>query len=190
MGSLYRIGRAPTMPIARFNWAANNGRGRISVVWHECSSKPKTDRAGDKFPDCMDPGQHTDVYYASVWLRGGNTNKVRVNDNRIRDQFTPALDFDAKGNVLVTFYDRRDDRNNINYHLYKAWINQNGRPISRNRRVSSFASTPNSGWPRSNFIGDYHETWMIPLNSRDTWFSSWTGEYRDNADIFISTIRP
>jgi len=192
LGAVKHVARAPSLPIARLNWAANNGRGRISVVWHECSSKPKNDADNDPLgiPDCMDPGQHTDVYYASAWLRGGSTRKIRINDNRVRDQFMPALDFDARGNVLVTFYDRRLDSNNINYNLYRAWIDQNGRPIKPNQRVSNFDSTPNSNWPRPIFIGDYHETWMTTVNGRDTWHSSWTGENRNNADIFISTIHP
>jgi len=74
-------------------------------------------------------GQHTDVYYASIW-QNGNTNKVKVNDdNGHNDQFMPALDFDANGNLVVTFYDRRDDNHNIDYRLYRGRIDENGQSL-------------------------------------------------------------
>ena len=192
-GNLNHIFRAPSFPIARLNWAAGNGSGRISVVWHECNTPPKDNHQyygiKDLKKDCSFSYQHTDVYYASVWLNG-STNKVKINSSTVRDQFSPALDFDANGNILVTFYDRRDDPSNIDYRLYRARIDENGQPLQSNVAVSNFASTPQSGWGVPYFIGDYHETWMTPVNGIDTWYSCWTGESNNNADIFLSTIQP
>ncbi len=182
---LKELDRAPSFPIARLNWAAGNGSGRISVVWHECNTPP----VGNK-KDCDGNGQQTDVYYASLWLNG-STNKTMLNDdNGSNDQFMPALDFDANGNLLVTFYDRRDDINNVDYRLYRTRIDENGQALQSNAKVSNFASTPDDKWTRAKFIGDYHETWMTPVNGIDTWYSSWTGEANNNADIFLSTIQP
>ena|GEM_PF-2972101 len=68
--------------------------------------------------------------------------KKRVNDATTGDQFMPALDFDSTGNMTVTFYDRRDDRQNIRYHLYSARINSGGNRLEPNIRVSAFQSDP------------------------------------------------
>ncbi len=105
----------------------------------------------------------------------------------------PALDFDANGNLLVTFYDRRDDTGtdpNVDYRLYRSRIDENGQALQSNLMVGNFASTPQLSWTRPEFIGDYHETWMTPVNGIDTWYASWTGEANNNADIFLSTIQP
>ncbi len=179
MGKLKSIVRAPSLPIARFNWAA----GRISVVWHECSKKPN--------PDCIGNGFQADAYYASLGS-GGGTNKVRINDDfGLNDQFMPALDFNGSGDVLVTFYDRRDDPNNVDYRLYSASLNASGIPYSPNQVVSLFSSTPIPFLTgKLPFLGDYHETWMSQINGVDTWYSSWIGEENNHSDVFLSAIHP
>jgi len=176
------IVRAPSFPIARFNWAAN----RISVVWHECSQSV----TGKTVSPCSGSGVHTDVYYSYLDQYGGG-GKILVNDDHgLSDQFMPALDFNASGNVLITFYDRRDDPSNVNYRLYRAWINSSGSPYTGNQAVSQFSSFPVSTGDIPPFLGDYHETWMSTYNGMDTWFSSWIGEDAGNADVFISAIQP
>ncbi|HEB66913.1 MAG TPA: hypothetical protein ENI93_03100 [Gammaproteobacteria bacterium] len=153
------LNQAPSFPIARFNWPA----GKISVVWHECNGKP--------FASCAGNRMHTDVYYASIGSSGA-TNKIRINDDvGFNDQFMPALDFSAAGDVLATFYDRRDDPNNVNYRLYRAWFNASGFPISGNQPVSAFSSTPMENVVQPRFIGDYHEAWMSTVDGEDTWYS-------------------
>ena len=175
---LQGLSQAPSFPIARFNWPA----GKISVVWHECNGKP--------FVNCIGNGMHTDVYYASIGSNGA-TNKIRINDDfAFNDQFMPALDFNAAGNVLATFYDRRDDPDNVNYSLYRAWINSSGYPLSGNQSVSTFSSTPMANVAQPRFLGDYHETWMSTISGMDIWYSSWVGENSGNMDIFLSTIQP
>ncbi|GAB4365639.1 MAG: hypothetical protein Kow0060_23090 [Methylohalobius crimeensis] len=136
-------------------------------------------------------GQHTDVYYAAL-TPSGDTPKTRINDATVRDQFFPALDFDTSGNLIVTFYDRRDDPLNVSYRLYRAYIDPDGNhlPPTQNQAVSPFFSTPQSNWSFPNFIGDYHESWSTVLNGVTIWFSSWTGTSNNYADIFISTIQP
>ncbi len=80
-----------------------------------------------------------DVYYTAKGPRGWQA-KVRINDVTINDQFMPALDFDSSGNLVVTFYDRRDDPNNLLYHLYMAHIDSNGTRLEPTSRVSNFQS--------------------------------------------------
>lgn len=176
--------RAPSLPVARFNWVAT----KIGVVWHECDAQ-----------------NHADVYFATKSL-GGWSAKVRVNDNvepTATDQFTPALDFDGYGNYLVTFYDRRDDQNNDNYHLYAAKINSSGSPLSANYRLSDCPSTPYAHsyagigvWP---FLGDYHEAWFDTFPAGNRVVSAWVGAptpacnpsvSAEHNDVYLSAIQP
>ncbi len=183
-GGLNGIRRTISLPIARFNWPAR----RISVVWHECNVA----RSTKQFCRGQERGEslHTDIYYATLGIDGGS-DKVRVNDDGgDADQFLPALDFDSAGNVLVTFLDRRDDPDNLAYRLYRAWIDADGSALAPNRAVAPFSSTPARGAPLPGFLGDYHETWMTPVNGVATWFSAWIGEGGDGPDVFVSAIRP
>jgi hypothetical protein len=104
----------------------------------------------------------------------------------------PALDFDTNGDVLVTFYDRRNSANNHRYQLYSAHINSNGQPLLPDERVNFLATPPNPNWSLASFIGDYHEVWSDTLNGQITWFSSWIRARNDlvNSDNYVSTIRP
>jgi hypothetical protein len=115
------IQRAPTLAMARFNSVAN----RISVVWHEFDAIPGG-------------GQDTNIYYASKTPSGWQA-KARLNDDSgYRDQFMPALDFDTNGgNLIVTFYDRKDDASNLRYDEYMARISPAGVNLAPNARVST-----------------------------------------------------
>jgi hypothetical protein len=133
--------KAGSICMARFNSAAN----RISVVWHEFDTIPGG-------------GQDTNIYYASKTPSGWQP-KARLNDDSgYRDQFMPALDFDTNGgNLIVTFYDRRDDPSNLRYHEYMTRISPAGVNLAPNARVSTFQTNPTSysNW----FIGDYQDLW-------------------------------
>ena len=72
-----------------------------------------------------------------------------------------ALDFDLTGNMIVTFYDRRDDSSNIKYHLYSARIDSSGIRLEPNIRVSTFQSNPQNYTVDPRFIGDYHDIWRV-----------------------------
>ena len=79
-----------------------------------------------------------------------------MNDVTTRDQFMPGIDFDTSGNLIVTFYDRRDDPNNLLYHEYMAKISPTGARLEPNKRVSTFQSDPRAYpyWPDYNNSGD------------------------------------
>jgi len=171
--------RANSLPMARFNHAAN----KICVVWHEYEGAT----------------YNTDVYY-STKSSSGWLPKKRINDdipdpNYPKDQFMPALDFDVSGNLVVTFYDRRNDPNNLKYELYMARIDSNGNILDVNQRVSNFQSDPqfytdNTG--KANFIGDYHDVWSQPYAGIEYYFSAWIGIPPSNniGDVYWSLIQP
>ena len=85
----------------------------------------------------------------------------------------PALDFDGTGNLIVTFYDRRDDPNNLLYHEYMAHIDSNGNLLEPNTRVSTFQSNP-LNYPHS-FIGDYQDIWDQSFSTGEFYLSGWVG---------------
>lgn len=160
--------RAATVPMARFNSVAN----RICLVWHEREQ----------------PGSNlTDIYYTSKSPSGWQT-KVRINDVQTNDQFMPALDFDETGDLKVTFYDRRDDSNNLKYHLYIAHIDQIGNNLQPNERASTFQSDPTQYANR--FIGDYQDLWLWTFLSGDKYNAAWVGIPLTIGDIYLTGIQP
>ncbi len=165
--------RAGSLPMARFNWVAN----RICVVWHEKESS-----------STIPP--KTDVYYTSK-SPSGRQPKVRVNDVTRGDQFMPALDFDSTGNMIVTFYDRRDDPGNLFYHEYMARISPTGTLLEPNVRVSTFQSDPRaySYYPEYIFLGDYQDIWDWTFIPGEYYISSWVG-IPAMGDIYLSVIQP
>lgn len=154
--------RAPSLPMARYNWVAN----RLAVVWHAYG----------------DAG--TEAYYSyrpcssqcNFW---GWELPQRVNDNVTGDQFMPAVDFNSAGNLLISFYDRRDDgAQNILYHHYVAEVGPSGNALDVNRRVSTFQSDPRrhtSTTGFAGFIGDYHDVWTFTYPEGQRMTSVWIG---------------
>jgi hypothetical protein len=167
--------KAGSLPMARFNWVAN----KVSIVWHECATT------------CSSTSSDTDVYYSSKSPYGWQT-KARINDVTTRDQFKPALDFDSSGNMLVTFYDRRGDTQNIKYDLYSARIDSSGNRLEPNVRVSTFQSDPTKytkDTGEANSIGDYQDVWLQSQSGVEYYFPSWVG-IPNNGDIWMSAIQP
>lgn len=143
--------RAGTYPGARFHWMS----GRIIVAVHGNG----TGAAGT-----------TDVYYTykpcvSNCNFFGWRNTIRVNDVIANDQFFPGIAYTASGNVVISFYDRRDDPGNLLYHVYYAYLNLDGTALQANQRISTFASNPVehtnvlTDGVQSQFIGDYQDLW-------------------------------
>ncbi len=103
----------------------------------------------------------------------------------------PALDFDSTGNMIVTFYDRRDDWQNIGYHLYSARINSGGNRLEPNIQVSTFQSDPGRYTDPlfEDFIGDYQDVWSQDFGGIEYYLPSWVGIPNDG-DIWMSAIQP
>ncbi len=104
--------RASSVIMARFNPLNNS----IGVVWHQ----RETD------------GAHTDVFFdrfdvaTQTWGAVHHVGHPSLGNDQ-RDQWNPALDPSATtGAYLVTWYDRRDDPNDITYKVWATKINPDG----------------------------------------------------------------
>src|SRR5579871_510135 len=104
---------------------------------------------------------------------GGNTWSKPVNvapksDNH--DQFFPWLNVDSKGNVGVTWLDRRNDPNNLEYEAFATWSSDGGKSFHTNVQIADTASNPDDDGFGGGFMGDYSgNAWF----GKDL-FASWT----------------
>jgi hypothetical protein len=145
--------RGTSVLMARPNSADNS----IGVVYHRRDTTLSND---------------TDVYFNSFdYATQTWGTAVRVNDNGTRDQFNPALDPDANGNYMITWYDRRDDVNDRKYLVYGARVDASGNALEANNVIvhsNIRASDPNqfpadSGGRR--YMGEYQDIWE--------WLGTW-----------------
>ena len=173
--------RAVSIPRMRFNPAAN----RIGIVWHATN---------------FDGGLVTQIYYSSRPAGPGGTWQAPVLIDAVagRDLFMPALDSDQNGNVLLGWYDRRNDPNNIDYQYFVRYITSTGGATGLgSQQASAFSSRASiqqwNGtqwvWVRdpNYFLGDYHAIWR--WNGR--WNASWAGRPTATlvGDNYVSDVR-
>jgi hypothetical protein len=143
--------------MARYNWPA----GRICVVYYAYGS------SGTDVYYTYKPGCTNCNYYG--WERPHQLNDVSTND-----QFMPSIDFNSSGNLVVPFYDRRNDGSNLLYDEYAAYITPNGTSIQPNLKLSTFQSNPqNSGSYYPGFIGDYQDVWDDYYPDGESATSAW-----------------
>ena len=167
--------RAPSVPMARYNWIAQ----KTCIVWHERqfgTNPPKTD-----------------VYYRSKSPYGWQQTKTRVNDVTTNDQFLPALDFDTSGNLIVTFYDRRNDgAANMKFHEYMSRIDPNGNRLQPDTRISADPFDPRTYTDKPSFVGDYQDIWDWTYTFGQYYVSVWVGLTKATGygDIYLSAIQP
>ncbi len=151
---------------------------RLSIVYHARNSV------------------RTDIFLSSASCTIGNPANcawqfpAKINDNAINgqpvvgvdtntDQFMPGIDYTSSGNLIVTFYDRREDANNISYHEYFAHVSAIGGYIEPNRRACPTcpASDPGTlvlpGAARDRFIGDYQDVWTDSYPEGERAISAW-----------------
>jgi hypothetical protein len=78
------------------------------------------------------------------------------------DQFFPSISVSATGKVGVSWLDRRNDPNNINYQAF-ASISADGGQTFPNQRLTKAFSDPNNNGTGNNWMGDYTgNTWAGP----------------------------
>jgi hypothetical protein len=138
-----------SMPMARFNAAAR----AISVVYAAYG----LDGSGNVTTT-------TDIFYtygATTWV-----TPVRVNGDPLDptdpnaarpDQFLPALDCTSTGNVIVAYYDRREDSANLNYREYYTYMTYAGASLQSDFASSVAAMAVASGGGTG--LGDYQDIW-------------------------------
>jgi hypothetical protein len=84
------------------------------------------------------------------------TFERKVNDDEIgngKDQFFPSISVDENCKINISFYDRRDDPDNLKFHLYFSHSSDDGEHFSPNARVTTAPST--NAQFLGGFIGDY-----------------------------------
>ena len=137
---------------ARYNWAHRS----IGVVWNERESSTNASSVD------------TDVYF-NAFVPGLDTwqGKKRVSSVSTNDQWAPALDFDEAGNYVVTYYDRRDDANDVQFRAYATKLTGAGDRITGQPDISLggpydptvYYNNSGSGNYSLHSVGEYQDVW-------------------------------
>ena len=148
---------AGTQLVARYNAP----QARIEAVWHAydyLANEP-----------CVVGARCTDIFLLTKSALTGWT-LISLGDmpgaghvSNAQDQFQPALDFDANGNVLIAYYSRKDDSNDNLYKMFSVIVSADGTSIQRAEEAiacswmgcESDPAATNEVFP--GFIGDYHD---------------------------------
>ncbi len=75
------------------------------------------------------------------------SDPIFINDDYVGpgamfDQFHPWLYCNQQGNLVVIFYDQRDDPNHLTFHVYAAYSFDGGESFSTNHRISEIPVNP------------------------------------------------
>jgi hypothetical protein len=94
---------------------------------------------------------------------GGNTWSTPVPPapkTDTHDQFFPAISVSPTGKVGVSWLDRRNDPNNIEYQVFAALSNDGGKSFQPNWQLTKKFSNPDNNGTGNNWMGDYTgNTW-------------------------------
>lgn len=140
----------------------------------------------------IDPMNGVDIFCRRSTNHGVTWSApVRVNDDPAgtdRDQFHPWVTCDANGTLAASWYDRRDDPSNFDWHLYMAQSHDGGATWSPNVRITDVPSSPAAavagGTARAGLLGEYSGIAM----SLNTVFPVWTDTRNGHQDTYTSRI--
>jgi hypothetical protein len=80
--------------------------------------------------------------------------------NDTHDQFFPWMSVSDAGVIGVSWLDRRNDPNNVNYEAFAAFSTNGGRSFGKNFDLSGKPSNPSNDGYGGHFLGDYSgNTW-------------------------------
>jgi hypothetical protein len=116
---------------------------------------------------------------------------TRVNDdpNTATDQFFPHITVsttDPAGRLNATWYDRRNDGNNLLIDLYHSESVDNGLTWNTNGRVTDVSSPALPGAPDRCYWGDYLGHASTPVGDRV--YAAWGDDRRGQVDVFFATL--
>ena len=146
------------------------------------------DRSGGAFEGAIYVGEYNwtgkfmqvQVWYCHVGMHGWGT-PINVAPKRFKhDQFFPWLNVDSKGNVGVTWLDRRDDPSNVNYETFATWSANGGVTYKKNREISDTASNPFNDGFGGSFMGDYSGNAWAGKKLYAAWTDTRNGSYSQN----------
>jgi len=176
--------RTPTLPSMKVDTSGTASDGTLYVTWND-------QRDGD-----------ADVYMVRSTDRGKTWDRpFRVNqDDRgnSRDQFFPTLTVTPRGEVVVAYYDRREDPHNTLLDMYMSVSLDRGDNFTDIRiTTASFDGNAGGGSPLGQatggdaFIGDYIGAVSSDSLAYAIWCDCRNGgpqpEYRDS-DLYVGRI--
>jgi len=138
--------RAASYPAMAVDTSNGPRRGNLYLVWSD-------GRNGD-----------ADIFFSRSTNGGqswGSTG-VRINDDPLgngKDQFFPWISVDpTNGNIVVMFYDRRNDSKNLILDVYMARSTDGGDTFEPNFKVNTETFDPRNdgGAFQGSFLGDYN----------------------------------
>jgi hypothetical protein len=147
----------------------NSVSGRIDVVWHERES--------------ADPNANTDVFMTSKVPGGAWLDPFPVVFNSARDQFMPALAVQPFGNVLITFYNRYDDPQNMWYRNYFVYYNDLGTRLQGDTMMTINNYDPREQPTIAGFLGDYQDVGNWTFSTGNRWNSVWIRTFPSNTVV-------
>jgi len=127
-----------------------------------------------------------------VYSRDGGTNwsePVKVNnDNSGNDQFFPAIAVSPNGWVHMSFYDRRDDPDNILLSMYYAQSRDGGKNFTIQLNVTD--TMFNGDLSRGPFIGDYNGIAANDTIAHLVWCDMRHGtESTPNSEVYYVSVK-
>ncbi len=149
--------------------------GRLYAVW-----------TADGFTTELTPG--LDVYYSYSKDGGANwTEPIVLNNDRVpeSEQFFPSLSVNENGLLAVSWYDRRDDPNNLMTKYYMTYSEDGGLTFEEDFPVSTQgADFSKIGAANGNFgVGEYTQI----LTTRGYAIPVWADGRTNNGNIDIFT---
>lgn len=126
-------------------------------------------------------GSFMKLYVARSIDQGATWTRTAVAPDRFtHDQFFPWLSVSPQGLVGVSWLDRRNDPNNVNYEAFAAVSTDGGASFSRNVKLSENPSDPANDGFGGRFIGDYTgNTWAGDNTFLATYTDTTTGIDQD-----------
>jgi hypothetical protein len=132
-----------------------------------------------------------DIYYARSTDGGRSWSEARVlNDDGLLDshQFYPSMAVNELGTLIVSWYDRRDDPDNLNTFYYLTYSKDGGETFEPNFPVSTAAADFSMiGSKNGNFgIGEYTQTVASSSYAIPVWADGRTND--GNIDLYVAIV--
>jgi len=152
---------------------------------------PQTDRIEVTWTSALNV---SGAWFSQVYLNSGDANgnwsytQGQILDyNPFRDQFQPGLDFDAAGNLLVTWFDTRFSPSNTQWRQVVRYITPTGALVNAGIGTTDIAHFDSQA-PTNGFIGDYHEVWRWNGVWNDPWIG-WPTTGTLSSDLYFSWVK-
>jgi hypothetical protein len=180
IGNIVGIDEARIYPCPQLAIDKSNGihEGTLYYVW-TANGITKKEAAG------------LDIYFTCS-KDGGSTWEVPsvLNDDGLKEnhQFYPSIAVNEQGKIIVSWYDRREDIDNINTSYYMTYSLDGGDSFIPNFAVSSKSSDFSIiGSKNGAFgIGEYTQTLSTPYFAIPIWSDGRTND--GNIDIYLAFV--